>query len=137
MNNLKPPQINTQSLRVLIVDDIAQVRQDLHTLLPLAGKKAGVTIEIIGEAANGREAVQQAMALRPDAVVMDLAMPILDGYEATGQIKRGDPACRVIALTVHDYETARQKAYQYGVDGFVVKGAPVDKLVEAISAIKE
>jgi len=133
MNHLITPQTNTTSLRVLIVDDIAQVRQDLQTLLPLAGRNAGLSIDVIGEAINGEEAVRQAAVLRPEVVLMDLAMPILDGYEATQQIKQRDPSCRVIALSVHDYETARQKAIQCGVDGFVVKGAPVETLVRAIS----
>ena len=128
MSPMKPT-----SLRILIVDDIAQVRQDLRTVLPLAGRNAGLVIDVVGEAPNGKEAVQQAATLQPEVVLMDLAMPVLDGYEATRQIKKGDPACRVIALTVHDYEAAKQKAIQCGVDGFVIKGAPVEMLVRAIS----
>jgi DNA-binding NarL/FixJ family response regulator len=64
---------------------------------------------------------------------MDLEMPVMDGYEATRQIKSQNPACRVIALTIHDYEAARQRAAQAGVDAFIVKGAPVEMLVRAIS----
>lgn len=118
--------------RVLIVDDNAQVRQELHTVLALAGE-----IDVIGEATDGREAIQQAKSLRPDVVVMDLEMPVLDGYEATRQIKILAPQCRVVALTVHSYEVARQKAGQAGVDAFIVKGAPVNTLVQAISEKKE
>ncbi len=117
----------------MVVDDIAQVRQDLGTLLPLAGSNAGFSIEVVGEAANGEEAIRLAAALRPEVILMDLAMPVLDGYEATREIKKRDPLCRVIALTVHDYEAARQKAIRCGVDGFVIKGAPVETLVQAIS----
>ena len=83
------------------------MRQELRTLLPLTGD-----IEIVGEAADGREAIRLAQALQPDVVLMDLEMPVLDGYEATRQIKAGSPACRVVALTVHGYEAARQKAVQ-------------------------
>ena len=115
--------------RVLIVDDSPQVRRELRTLLPLAGD-----IEIVGEAADGREAIRLAEALQPEVVLMDLEMPVLDGYEATRQIKAGFPSCRVVALTVHGYETARQKAMQAGVDLFMVKGAALESLVEAISA---
>jgi DNA-binding NarL/FixJ family response regulator len=115
--------------RVLIVDDSPQVRQELCTLLPLAGD-----IEIVGEAANGLEAVRLAQALQPEVVLMDLEMPVLDGYEATRQIKASFPACRVVALTVHGYEGARQKASQSGVDVFLVKGVSVETLVQAISA---
>jgi DNA-binding NarL/FixJ family response regulator len=133
MKNPNVSQIKSTSLRVLIVDDIAQVRQDLQTVLTLAGSNAGLLIDVIGEAANGEESVRQAAALQPDVVLMDLAMPVLDGYEATRQIKELIPCCRVIALTIHDYEVARQKAIQCGVDGFVVKGASIEMLVQAIT----
>ena len=113
--------------RLLIVDDSPQVRQELRTLLPLAGD-----IEIVGEAANGLEAIRQAEVLQPEVILMDLEMPVLDGYEATRQIKTRCPSCRVIALTVHGYEAARQKASQAGVDVFIVKGTPLERLVEAI-----
>jgi DNA-binding NarL/FixJ family response regulator len=118
--------------RILLVDDSAQVRQELRTLLPLAGN-----IEIVGEAADGREAIRLAQALQPDVVLMDLEMPVLDGYEATRQIKAGSPSCRVVALTVHGYEAARQKASQSGVDVFLVKGVSVETLVQAISERRE
>jgi DNA-binding NarL/FixJ family response regulator len=115
--------------RVLIADDNPQVRQELRTLLPLAGD-----IEIVGEAADGQEAIRLTQALQPDVALMDLEMPVLDGYEATRQIKAGFPSCRVVALTVHGYEAARQKANQSGVDVFLVKGVSVETLVQAISA---
>ena len=118
--------------RVLIVDDSPQVRQELCTLLPLAGD-----IEIVGEAADGLEAVRLAEALQPDVVLMDLEMPAMDGYEAARQIKSRWPACRVVALTVHGYEAARQKASQSGVDVFLVKGVSVETLVQAISERRE
>ncbi len=113
--------------RVLIVDDTAEVRQDLRLLLQLTGE-----VQVVGEASNGAEAINQAEILRPDVVVMDLEMPILDGYTATSQIKAGCPACRVIALTVHDGEAERQRATHAGVDAFVVKGAPVHVLIQAL-----
>jgi DNA-binding NarL/FixJ family response regulator len=119
------------ALKVLIVDDVAQVRRELGNILPLVGD-----IEIVGEAADGREAIRQAEALQPQVILMDLEMPVMDGYEATRQIKAQCPACRVIALTVHAYEAARQKADRAGVDAFVVKGAPVQTLVQAILEIK-
>jgi DNA-binding NarL/FixJ family response regulator len=118
--------------RILLVDDSAQVRQELRTLLPLAGD-----IEIVGEAVDGREAIRLAQALQPDVILMDLEMPVLDGYEATRQIKAGSPSCRVVALTVHGYEAARQKAVQAGADVFLVKGVPVETLVQAISERRE
>ncbi|HLA06958.1 MAG TPA: response regulator transcription factor [Anaerolineales bacterium] len=116
------------AFRVLLVDDVEQVRRDLRTLLTLSDD-----LEIIGEAANGLEAVRLTESLQPDVVLMDLEMPIMDGYEATRQIKSQIPSCRVIALTVHDYEAARMKARQSGVDAFLVKGAPVEKIIQTIS----
>lgn len=113
--------------RVLIVDDVELVRRDLHTVLTLAGD-----IEIVGEAENGLEAVRLVESLKPDVVLMDLEMPVLDGYEATRQIKTRFPSSRIVALTVHSYSEARQKAHQYGVDAFIVKGAPVQSIVQTI-----
>ena len=146
------------TIRVLIVDDMPEVRQELRTILTLAGNicrdkaEDGIAvindgtsrapaadgedsfeIEIVGEAVNGLEAIDLANTLHPDVIVMDLEMPVMDGYEAARQIKAFYPDCRVIALTVHGYEDARQKAHQAGVDFFIVKGAPVEVLVQAIS----
>lgn len=126
--------IQMTAIRVLIVDDASQVRQVLRTLLTLAGAQdAERPIEIVGEAADGLEAIRQAIALQPDVVLMDLEMPVMDGYTASGQIKRHSPAIRLVALTVHDYPAARQKAKQNGMDDFIVKGAPVESLFQAIT----
>ena len=115
--------------RVLIVDDSPQVRQELRTLLPLASD-----IEIVGEASDGREAVRLVQTLQPEVVLMDLEMPVLDGYQATRQIKAGFPACRVVALTVYGDPASRIRAAEVGVDVFLVKGVSVESLVQAISA---
>ena len=103
--------------RIVIVDDNAEVRRELRTLLPLAGN-----LEVVGEAADGLEAIHLVKALQPHAVLLDLQMPVLDGYAAARRIKDRWPACRVIALTVHDDEVTRHKASQAGVDVFLVKG---------------
>jgi DNA-binding NarL/FixJ family response regulator len=108
------------------------VRRDLRTALTLSGR-----LEIVGEAANGSEAVRLTESLHPDVVLMDLEMPVMDGYEATRQIKSHCPSCRVIALTVHDYESARVKAHESGMDAFLVKGAPLQRIVQTISNQKE
>ena len=118
--------------RVLIVDDSPQVRQELRTLLPLAGD-----IEIVGEAADGLEAIRLAQALQPDVVLMDLEMPVLDGYEATRQIKAICPAFRVVALTAYGDPVSRNQAAEAGVDVFLVKGVSVKTLVQAISERRE
>lgn len=127
-----------EAIRVLIVDDVSQVRQDLRTVLLLAAD-AGTApeIEIVGEAANGLEAICQAGALQPDAIILDLEMPVLNGYEAARQIKARHPACRIIALTIHGDEAARCQASEAGVDAFVVKGASISSLLAALAEDKE
>ena len=115
------------SLRVLIVDDAAQVRRDLSTALSLSEG-----ISIAGQAADGQEALRLVEQLHPQVVVLDLEMPVLDGYETACRIKARWPECRVVALTVHDYPAAYQKAIQSGVDDFVIKGSPLERLVNAI-----
>lgn len=113
--------------QVLLADDSSQVLQDLRLLLELRGE-----IVIIAEAANGQEAVRLAADLAPDVVLMDLEMPVMDGYEATRQIKSRLPAPRVVILSVHAGSEERAKAIAAGADGFVVKGADYDVLIHAI-----
>ena len=120
------------STRVLIVDDMSQVRRDLRTALTLAGN-----IDVIGEAGDGAQAVEQERALAPDVVLMDLNMPVMDGYTATRKIKARRPACRVIAFSVHGGEDDRMKAAQAGVDMFVIKGTSLQELFAAISTSGE
>ena len=113
--------------RLLLVDDVAEVRADLRTLLGLAGG-----IEIVGEAANGVEAVQQVAALPPDVVLIDLEMPLMNGYDATRKIKMHAPDCRVIALSIHSYPAAQAQAQAAGADAFIIKGASLASLVQEI-----
>jgi len=119
---------NQRLVRVLIVDDVSQVRQELSLLLRLSGE-----IEVVGQAANGQEAIEQAAAQRPDVVLMDLEMPGVDGYQAARQIKSALPACRVIAFSVYAYPAARQKACQAGMDDFIEKGAPLGQILQVLT----
>jgi DNA-binding NarL/FixJ family response regulator len=115
------------TIRVLIVDDMEGVRQDLRTFLTLAGD-----LEIVGEAGDGEEAVRLAEALGPQVVLMDLEMPVMDGYAATRRIKACRPACRVIALTIHTGRAEQERALGAGADRFIAKGTPLDTLMDAI-----
>jgi two-component system response regulator NreC len=133
VNQQHPDPLHTPT-KVLIVDDMAHVRQNLRTVLPLAvaGK---VEIEVVGEAANGQEAVLKAEALHPDVVLMDLEMPIEDGYSATRRVKLICPSVRVVALTIHGESAAQRRAFEAGVDRFVEKSAPLDQLIQALLGI--
>ena len=112
--------------RIVIVDDAADVRRDLRLLLEIAG------LEVVGEAADGREAIEKAALLDPDVVVSDLAMPVLDGYAAAAAIRAALPQCRLVALSIHSDDSGRSKARAAGFDAFVVKGAPLLELLGAI-----
>jgi DNA-binding NarL/FixJ family response regulator len=113
----------------LLVDDAVQVRRDLHNVLTLAGR-----IEIVGDASNGAQAVALAQALQPDVVLLDLAMPVMDGFEAARRLKTLFPACRVVVLTLHGGEVERRRALAAGCDAFIVKGAPLQTLIDAVCA---
>lgn len=117
-------------MRVLLVDDMPQVLHDLRQLLTLTG-----AAEVVGEARDGAEAVRLAAELDPDAVIMDLQMPAMDGYEATRRIKSQAPAMRVIVLSVHAGPEEQQRAQAAGADRFIVKGASYEVLVDAIRGI--
>jgi DNA-binding NarL/FixJ family response regulator len=116
-------------IRVLIVDDVERVREDLCTFLTLTGN-----IEIVGQARNGLEAIRLVEELHPQVVLMDLEMPIMDGYEAARQIKANHPSCRVLALTIHAGELEQQQALRAGIAEVIVKGAPLEVLLQAIWA---
>ncbi len=115
-------------LRILVVDDAPQVRRDLRLLLELHER-----LQVVGEAANGAEAIVQVENMHPDVVLMDLVMPVMDGYQATRLIKARVPTCRVIAFSVHSYSHAREEARKAGADDFIEKGAPLDEIVLKIA----
>jgi CheY-like chemotaxis protein len=114
-------------LRVLLADDHAIVRQSLISLL-----SAYNTIEIVGEAGNGREAVSLAHTLRPDVVIMDVSMPVMNGAEATLQIKEHLPGTRVIALSMHNEAEIIKKMQESRAESFVLKTASSEELLAAI-----
>jgi DNA-binding NarL/FixJ family response regulator len=116
-------------IRVLLVDDHAMVRRGMRDFLGLHED-----IDIVGEAGDGAEAVERAIELGPDVVVMDLMMPGLDGIEATSRIKAARPDIEIIALTSFIEEARVVAAIEAGASGFLLKDAEADELAAAIRA---
>jgi DNA-binding NarL/FixJ family response regulator len=113
--NLTPS--TTHQVRLLIVDDVDRVREELHRWLDLVDE-----VQVVGEARDGMEALRQAEGLHPDVVLMDLELPVLDGWQATREIKARGLAERVVVLTIHVDPASRQRALQAGADAFLSKG---------------
>jgi DNA-binding NarL/FixJ family response regulator len=117
-------------IKTLLADDHTIVREGLRSLL-LADKG----IEIIGEARNGRQAVEMASALRPEVVVMDIAMPILNGLEATRQILSANPDIKVLVLSAHTDDAYIDRVIAVGAVGFLIKQTSAHILAKAIHEV--
>lgn len=122
------------TIRVLIVDDHAMVRQGLRTFLELQDDPSALPIEVVGEAANGVEAVDLARRLQPDVVLLDLVMPEMDGIEATPKIIEDTPHSRVIILTSFGEEDRVFPAIRAGAQGYLLKDIAPDDLAQAVRA---
>lgn len=118
--------------RVLLVDDHTIVREGLRSLL-----EQQLGFEVVGETGDGVAAVQLAGQLSPDLVIMDIAMPLLNGIDAAGQILAANPASRIIALSVHTEAEYVLAAFQAGFRGYLVKDCAFDELQFAIRAISQ
>lgn len=116
-------------IRLLLVDDQTMFRSGMRMLL-----SSQPDFEVVGEAADGEEALQKCASLKPDVVLMDLRMPILDGATATRRLKAYQPAIRVIVLTTFDEDASIFDGLRAGAIGYLLKDAPTDKLYEAIRA---
>ena len=120
----------TSKIRTLIADDHTLLRNGICALLA-----DEPDIVIVGEASDGREAVRLAGQLKPDVVLMDIAMPLLNGLEATRQIKREHPAINVLVLTMYDNEEYFREMLGAGASGYIIKRAAATELVSAIRAV--
>lgn len=115
------------SIRVLFADDDAMYCSLLHRFLSMQSD-----IEVVGRATDGKEAVRLYEELTPDVVVMDLAMPVMDGLASTRSITAADPEAKVVVLTVHVGEENRKKSIEAGAIAYVSKGDAVSELASAI-----
>jgi len=120
----------SKPVNVLIAEDHAIVRQGLCGLLKTDGH-----FKIVGEARTGREAVDLAATLRPDVILMDIAMPVLNGVEATRQILAVNPAARVIILSAHSDDVYVERTTKAGAVGFLVKQSSAEMLTKAIAEV--
>jgi DNA-binding NarL/FixJ family response regulator len=115
------------SIRVLLVDDQALFREGLETLLSVHKD-----IQVVGQAGNGQEAIDLALKLRPDVILMDMQMPVLNGAGATRRLKQLLPDCRVIALTTFDDKETIFEALRAGAVGYLLKDVGSAQLAESI-----
>jgi DNA-binding NarL/FixJ family response regulator len=117
-------------IRILLADDHAVVRQGFRMIL-----SAQSDLEIVGEAGNGREAIDLAASLRPDVVVMDVTMPELNGIEATRRLTADNPHVRVVALSMHKDSVYVREILRAGARGYLLKDSVADDLVAAVRAV--
>ncbi len=115
------------AVRVLVVDDQRLVREGIASLLDI---QPG--IDVIGTAADGRQAVEQTLTLAPDVVLMDVRMPEMDGVDAVAVLKKRAPGCRVVMLTTFDDEEYVVQALRAGAAGYLLKDLPAAELAEAV-----
>lgn len=117
-------------IRVLVADDHPIVRSGIVALLATAPD-----IEVVGEATNGREAVEMALALAPELILMDLRMPQLDGDEATALILSERPSTRVVILTTYESDASILTAIEAGASGYLLKAAPQEEILAGIRSV--
>lgn len=112
--------------RIVVADDFAPIRVSLKALL-------GDTV--CGEAANGQEAVDKVLELHPDLILLDLSMPVKDGFEATREIRVLAPKTKILIFTLYDSASLRAEAFQAGADGFLRKDSPSGEILETVNAL--
>lgn len=116
-----------EQIRVLVVDDHAVVRAGLVNIL-----EAEADISVIGEASDGLEAINKALELKPDVILMDIFMPICTGLEATVAIREKLPEAKVLVLTISEREEDLFQAIRFGAQGYLLKSASVSEVIEAV-----
>jgi two-component system response regulator NreC len=120
----------SQKIAILIADDHTLLRSGIRALL-----EDEADMVVVGEADDGREVVRLADQLKPNVILMDIAMPLLNGLEATRQIKREHPEINVLVLTMYDHEEYFRQMLEAGASGYIIKRAAAHELVAAIRAV--
>jgi DNA-binding NarL/FixJ family response regulator len=121
-----------KKLRILVADDHGLVRRGARALL-----QARHGWRVVGEAANGREAVEKAIKLKPDVAIVDISMPELDGVEVARQIREEVPITKVLVLTMHESDHMVRRALDAGARGYLLKSDLTDSLLKAVKAVSE
>jgi len=121
-----------KKLRILIADDHGLVRRGARAIL---NSRQGWSV--VGEATNGREAVQKALELKPDVAVIDISMPELDGVEATRQLREAVPDTKVLVLSMHESDQMIQRALDAGAQGYILKSDLTECLVKAVKDVSD
>lgn len=119
-------------IKVLVVDDQQIIREGISTIL---GYQAGLTV--VGKATNGQEAVELALDLKPDVVLMDVRMPVMNGVEAAARLRQQLPSCKILMLTTFDDEEYITEALRAGASGYLLKDIPGKQLAQAIRSVHE
>jgi DNA-binding NarL/FixJ family response regulator len=118
------------TLRILVADDHESVRKGVCVILGTRGD-----IEVCGEAANGREAINKAQELKPDLIIMDITMPVLNGIDAAEALRKTMPHVPILFLSMHQSRQIISEAKRVGVQGYVKKSDAADRLLNAVDAI--
>jgi len=121
-----------EKIRLLIVDDQVLFLESLSTFL----RNYAADIEVVGLARNGAEALEKAAALRPDIVLMDVHMPVMDGVEATGKLVAAHPGIRILILSTYDVDEYVRRALKLGAAGYLLKDISPTELIASIRALK-
>ena len=119
------------AVRVLVVDDQQLMREGIASLLAIQDG-----IEIVGTAANGQDALEQAESMKPDVILMDVRMPVMDGVVATGLLRHRGSDCKILMLTTFDDEEYVIEALRAGASGYLLKDIPASDLAQAVRAVQ-